>query len=432
LNDRWYIGEGDLTYYKNGNLGQWGLKFASEIVRNQKVPVAIFNGARGARPISYFDKNYTEQGQEMNNYERLLYRLEKTELISSVRSVFWSQGESDENTSIADYFNSFSNIKKSWQSDFTSLEKIYLFQTKSACGSGDLMNVKEAQRQVATFDKTIDIIQTSALKYAPPLASNIDCHFSFEGGYEEFGNRLYQLVRRDIYDLNLETRALVETPLLKDAYLSNDKTIIIETDADNLVMTNPVENFKLENAGNVSIQNVTVENNLIILTLSDFPGINVGISHLGFSKSLTNPNTFVTNENNIELVSFYNFPVKSSRLTVWENNTWSNGLPNAEVNAVINDLYVATNGNLIARDLTVNSELNFNKNTGNSVVVHRDLMINESFVIGDKESLVMTNDNGQVVGDITKIERSFTRNDKKELSYWSSSVKDADLEKKIS
>ena len=85
MNNKWYIGDGDITY-SNGNTGQWGLKFASEIVKNHKIPVAIFNGARGAKSIRYFDKNYNEENQQFNNYQRLLYRLDKTDLKNEVKS----------------------------------------------------------------------------------------------------------------------------------------------------------------------------------------------------------------------------------------------------------------------------------------------------------------------------------------------------------
>ena len=103
-------------------------------------------------------------------------------------------------------------------------------------------------------------------------------------------------------------------------------------------------------------------------------------------------------------------------MTIWNNNTWSNGKPNPTISAVINAPYTSSNGNLEALDLTVNSELNFNKNTLNSVVVHRDLTVKGSFNVGDKESLVMTDDDAQISGIITKNENSFTRKDVKELS----------------
>ena len=200
-NDKWFEGDGDVPIYTNGNTGQWGLKFAYNIIQNEKIPVAIFNGARGAKPISYFDKSFKEENQSLNNYERLLYRLNETNLRNAVKAVVWSQGESDANTSILNYYNSFKRLRSQWKADLNSLQYFYIFQSKSECGDGDLMLVKEAQRKLASDHKDIRIIQTASLKYAPPLSASIDCHFSFKGGYEEFGNRLYQLVKRDIYGI---------------------------------------------------------------------------------------------------------------------------------------------------------------------------------------------------------------------------------------
>ena len=60
--------------------------------------------------------------------------------------------------------------------------------------------------------------------------------------------------------------------------------------------------------------------------------------------------------------------------------------------------------------------------------MHRDITVKGSFDIGDKESLVMTYDDAQISGIITKYENSFTRKDVKELSYWSSPIGDAEIQ----
>ena len=92
--------------------------------------------------------------------------------------------------------------------------------------------------------------------------------------------------------------------MILDAYLTDYTTLILETDALGLKMNDLVENFQLENAGSVTIEDIQVSltSGNIILMLSNFPGIdpNLSIFHLGFSKSFTNIDLFITNDRNIE------------------------------------------------------------------------------------------------------------------------------------
>jgi hypothetical protein len=115
--------------------------------------------------------------------------------------------------------------------------------------------------------------------------------------------------------------------------------------------------------------------------------------------------------------------------TVWDG-TWSNGLPDTTMDAVINAEYDGLNGNLEVRDLTINSSLNFDNNTINTVVVSGDLTINEpaDFTIGDKESLVMSKDDAVIIGEIIKKENSAIRNNTHDITYWSSPVTEETIE----
>jgi hypothetical protein len=191
-------------------------------------------------------------------------------------------------------------LKSDWQKDYPGINKYYIFQSKSACGTQSLMKIKEAQRRLAVNDNKINIMQTAALIYSPPNGNN-DCHFGFTGGYEEFAKRIYNLVKRDFY--NGLNESDIETPMITKAYLLDDKTLIVETDASGLVMNNPVENFQIENAGSSTITDIQVSGNNIVIKLSHNPGPNASISHLGFSKSIINSDDYITNTKNIELVS---------------------------------------------------------------------------------------------------------------------------------
>ncbi len=430
----WYeaLGDGDGNNggeWMPGFIGQFGLKLARLIIDNQSIPIAVFNGGQGNSAIDVFQRPTDYVTSQESNYGRLFYRLNETGLKDKVRGLFWSQGEADVGMSTLDYYNSFVNLNKDWLEDYSNISDFYIFQSKSACGEASLIDIKEAQRRLAANNNNINIMQTAALKYAP-FIGNIQCHFGFTNGYEEFAKRIYKIVDRDFY--NGANISDIETPIITDAYLSSDKTLIIETNATGLNMDNPVENFRLENAGSSTITDIQISGNKIIFTLSSFPGLNAGISHLGFSKSIVNNDRFITNFNNIELVSFNNFSISDKRISasIWNGSSWSPNEPDATINAIIDGDYNASNGNIIAKNLTINTGVNlsFHNNSTKSVIVFGNLTIDGTFTLGDDESLVMFNDNAIIKGSITKNESSFPRINKNDLTYWSSPITDAEIE----
>lgn len=113
---------------------------------------------------------------------------------------------------------------------------------------------------------------------------------------------------------------------------------------------------------------------------------------------------------------------------VWDGSSWSDsGLPDLSRIAIINGVYLASSGNIEACDLDINADLNFDDNTTNSIILHRDLNITGTFTIGDQESLVMYDDYATINGYITKKESSTYRNNSFDMTYWSSPISNADI-----
>jgi len=425
-----------------GFVGQWGLKLAKLMVdhpdENKRVPIAIFNGAQGNTEISYFSKEapeiYPPNGVlTKNNYNRLWYRLNKTNLKEAVRAVFWSQGENDVfySTSTSDYITRFNQIKTDWEGldDYPNIEKIYIFQTKSGCSStiGDRVGVeiKEAQRQLA-LDSNIHIMQTMALTNS---SANFNCHFPFINGYEEFAKRIFKLVDRDFYG-NSSYSSDIEPPMITNAYLTSNTTLVVQTDANTLTINNlPALDFIVANAGITNIQIDNSGKSKIIFTLDQNPGGNANITYkgLGAGEDLINS---IINSEDLELVCFNEFPIDTSLEAHWSSSSWAPSAPVSTMNAFIEDNYDASDGNIIANNLTINTGVNLNLESSpsstTSVVVYGDLTINGTFTIGDKESLVMKVDGTTIIGNITKKESSTARNDIHDFTYWSSPVINTD------
>ena len=436
--NQWFVGQGDRNGGVNGNTGQWGLKLAKMLIDFNQIPVAIFNGAVGNMTVSDFLAPVDYETSQESNYGKLYYRLNKTRLKESVKAIFWSQGEK---VGDADEYESiFNQIKSSWLIDYPNIKKTYIFQTKNGCSffapndpnSINLHKIKEAQRQLAYKNNDIHIMTTSALKQADESGNQYFdyCHFLFTDGYEEFAKRIFELVQRDFYGGG--SSAEIEPPMIMDAYLTNNTTLVIDTDALALLNNSvPISYFTLKNSdgstSSTSISNITTSENKIIFSLSNYPGESVTISYYGPPAGVQGD--FITNSNNLELICFYKYPIDTSRFTVWNGLNWSNNLPDLSKYAIIDGTYSAIDGNIVANNLTINSgkNLDFDNGTINSVLVYGDLTVDGSFTVGDTESLVIKDVNAElnINGTFIKKERTTILKNSYDVTYWSSPVENA-------
>ncbi len=115
----------------------------------------------------------------------------------------------------------------------------------------------------------------------------------------------------------------------------------------------------------------------------------------------------------------------------WDNDS----PPDRTSNTQINGNYLGGEEDFAAYDLNINDggSLKFEDNTAgnnNNLIVHRNLTIdpNGSLIIGDTESLIIKNSEALVTGNIEKIEKSADRNHVNDITYWSSPVKDEQIE----
>ena len=123
---------------------------------------------------------------------------------------------------------------------------------------------------------------------------------------------------------------------------------------------------------------------------------------------------------NISIGTYHVGPIR------WTNEGWTAGqLPDLTRLVYVDYPYSGGSGNIEACDLFVNAAIDFDEGGTNSVIVYRDLSINDVFEIGDKESLVMYDDDAAISGVIKKFENSTYRNNEYDFTYWSSPVANA-------
>jgi len=274
--------------------GQWGARVAKNIIRQQGIPVAVFNQAEGGKDIAYFLKPTGNPIQ--SNYGKLSQRLSDAG-VQKVTSILWFQGEGDGwTTTIERYKDLFQQLQQAWQQDYQPAFT-YLFQIRyQSCGHTKPYPF-EAQRQLAEELPKVGIISTTNLDHD-------GCHFPYENGYREMADNLFLLMRRDIYGLNSVD---IAAPNISKIIQVADSELLLEfNNTSSLsVVGNPWGDFRLEDS-NVRVINGLVEGNQIRLFLSDAVANIKGVSYVAHTGSALD---WLFNPKDIGILQFYNYPV---------------------------------------------------------------------------------------------------------------------------
>lgn len=127
---------------------------------------------------------------------------------------------------------------------------------------------------------------------------------------------------------------------------------------------------------------------------------------------------------NLRLGEYYSGPA------AFQNGSWSNGFPDLDREAVImSDYDTALNGNITACNLYVSQGATVSVASGNYLFIQNNLVVQGSLEVLNEGSLVMVKDDGLVdnQGNID-IHKSTTQIKPFDYTYWSSPVKNAELE----
>lgn len=191
----------EITYIDIG-LGTWVQKLANDIIRETGIPVAFINGAVGGMTIQELLPSEHARAIPRPHYSNFLNRIQQAGLVNKMRAAFWWQGEANgfqwACTPTNEYIVLFEEMQRAWETDFGPLEKIYMFQPQACGGFGItpqcMIQVQEAQRQLALSDQDIQMLTTGHLEM------DIDnCHFT-EAGYLQVGKDIAPLVLTNHYE----------------------------------------------------------------------------------------------------------------------------------------------------------------------------------------------------------------------------------------
>jgi hypothetical protein len=224
-----------------GFAGSWPLAMQHRLAQLTGIPVCIVNaGVGGTRISEQFpvtrgsDISLEDSALVSGIYDRAYAKLYKSGLASSLKAIFWYQGESDGNFNLDTAFGypaQFQKLRSLWKSDYPSLEKIYMFQINTGCGGEHLEWIREIQSSIAKNAADVEIMSTVG---APPDHRHSDnCHYSSKGSIR-LAEIMAPLVAKQLYGISFPDDS-VFAPFAERIYFSDYKTICVQFDRDVLI-----------------------------------------------------------------------------------------------------------------------------------------------------------------------------------------------------
>ena len=291
-----------------GCIGRWGLRFGSNIVNTEQVPVAVINGARGGRDIAYFQRNDANSSDLTTNYGRLNTRLNLAGVAENIRGFMWYQGESDR-VNVEGHINGFTELFSDWQNEYPSVEEYYLFQIRHTCVPLDLVygqgvDISNFQREFANARGSVTAVSTTALD------GHDGCHFAYLDGYQQLGDNISRIVRNDLYDRSFQN---AEAADIVSAVLASSNTVDLTfTSGNSLTADDGFEAlFELKDSNDgqsyaITDGSVIANSTVRLTTAQSIPAnANLVVNYV----SLSGDQDWLTNQTGIGILSFQGFSV---------------------------------------------------------------------------------------------------------------------------
>ena len=308
-NDDWHVVQAECQPRTQplACVGRMGLRVAADLLANVQIPIAVINQSRGNQSISYFAANAKDLNDLTSNYGQLLSRLQNGGIVDNIRALLWFQGESDRTDNKA-HFKQFSALFDRWQTQYHSVEQYYVFQIRHTCDPSDEefglgSQISDFQRKFANARSNVTPVSTTGLD------GHDGCHFRYEGGYQQMGDNVARIIRRELYGENLDN---ADAPDIVSASRFDDTTLELTfTDGNTLVADDGFEALFEVRDRKDNIYNITagvVLNGTIVRLTMETPVEDDDELYLSYL-SLPGDQNWLTNEAGIGILSFLDFPV---------------------------------------------------------------------------------------------------------------------------
>jgi len=300
----------------NFHTGVWGIKLQQMIKENHGIPVCIINGGSGGSSIEYNLRNNNNPADLNTTYGRLLYRVIKAGLQSSIKAMFWYQGESNTSTSWVNYFANFQNLHYSWKTDYPGIQKMYVFQIRMGCVSAPAIyqtQLREVQRILGANFPEVELMSTSGVQ------GHDGCHYNL-AGYNESAQNIYRLAARDFYGSSDTLN--IKPPDVKIAYFTStlrNKLKIIYEDNCSLLLPNDTlgasmkDYFYLDSSyGMINSLEVNKDTLTLELTGTSNASTITYLPNIYYNNTTTlYKGPWLKNIKGVGALSFYKFPISA-------------------------------------------------------------------------------------------------------------------------
>lgn len=218
----------DLSQQYPYNVCTWGIYLQKYIRDSCGIPTAIINGARYGTSIYLHQRKNSNPTDFSTYYGKVLYRAQKSGQASKVKAIFWYQGEIDVDAAsmpttsgYATYANKFDSLFKSWKTDYSSLQKVFVMQIRplSCAGSVYAKELRETQRTLQeTYHDSVRVVSTVGLGYYSNAPVTPDCHFGYLG-YVQLAQILFKNLGQLYYGAT--DTADIRPPTIRRAFFTS-------------------------------------------------------------------------------------------------------------------------------------------------------------------------------------------------------------------
>lgn len=291
--------------------------FAMKFINEKNIPIAIINGALGGINISNMQRNDSNPLDDNTNYGQMLKRYLLAGFVpGDLKALVFYQGEANQLNSISSYKNLFYQLKNDWNEDYAP-PLYYMFQVHKGCGVSKASFQYEAQRQIALEVANLKLISTNGVVQ---LTEDL-CHFSYADGYSAFGERLYNLIDYEIYNIGSDSG--VYSPIPINIRFTNSKKDQIKFELDNISDTftfdDGAERDFFFSDNSIYVTSFVVLGNLVTLNLSN------GIYDNKFSYLGVNPtsNPIIKNHTGIGMINFKDLEINDPTISEVIDGNWT-------------------------------------------------------------------------------------------------------------
>lgn len=282
------------------SIGQWAIRMGAQLVATHGVPVAILNGGRGGKAIDFFLRDDADPASLATNYGRLLVRARNAGVDGAVRAILWWQGEADGEDFQA-HRTGFHALHASFFQDYPAVERIYVTQIRWGDCGGYVIRTQETQRAFADELERVSVMASNGLD------GHDGCHFTYEDGYREIGDRYAALLGRDLLGGDPDANVDAPNPISARFADAGDTIVVTMRDPDAVLTceAGAADDFVIHAGGNSIVTSCEGSGNTLVLGVGGDASTATGINYLGHRGA----GPWVVNELGVPMLSFWKVPI---------------------------------------------------------------------------------------------------------------------------